>query len=229
MYKIIHNEKVIDVVKDPHFFRVLSSGNIAFTDKSSAHGIVGSDKATLYAFAKIPKRKLRVVAIEKITLNEFNRLQSLLNSGQEPSADEEALTEAKRNKIAQLSSICNDKITSGFSVVLSNGKYYEFKLTVEDQLNLLALENQLHSNAEFFLYHATGQSCRFFSRTDITKIINTFRQYTTYHTTYFNTAKQYITSLVNIDKVNSFTYGDDVLDTVKDMTIKQILKMGGDF
>ena len=229
MYKIIHNEKIIDVVKDPHFFRVLSSGNIAFTDKSSAHGIVGSDKKTLYAFAKIPKRKLLVVTIEKITSNELNRLQGLLSSGLEPSADEKTLADAKRNKIAQLSSICNDKIISGFSIALSDGKYYEFKLTVEDQLNLLSLENKLGSSADVFLYHATEQPCKFFSRADITKIITTFRQCTTYHTTYFNIAKQYITSLVNIDKVNSFAYGDDVSDIVEDIAIKQILKIGGEF
>ena len=94
MYKIICNEKVIDVVRVPHFFRLLSSGQIAFTDKSSAHGIISSDGKTLYAFTQLPQRKLDIVTIEEITFEELNRLQNLLSSGQEPSADESALAEA---------------------------------------------------------------------------------------------------------------------------------------
>ena len=39
MYKIIHNNKVIDVVKVPHFFKLLATGHVAFTDRTSAQGI----------------------------------------------------------------------------------------------------------------------------------------------------------------------------------------------
>jgi hypothetical protein len=58
------------------------------------------------------------------------------------------------------------------------------------------------------------------------KIISTFKRHTLYHTTYFNVAKQYINSLVNIEKVNTFTYGTDVSEVVKDAVIKRILKNG---
>ena len=61
------------------------------------------------------------------------------------------------------------------------------------------------------------------------KIISYFKRYTLYHTTYFNIAKQYINSLEDIDKVTSFTYGEDISETVKDKTIKKILKTGGNF
>jgi hypothetical protein len=50
MYKIIQNNKVVDVVQIPHFVRFLRSGHVAFTDKTSAQGIVGSDDKTLYYF-----------------------------------------------------------------------------------------------------------------------------------------------------------------------------------
>ena len=226
MYKIIKDEKVIDVVKTPHFFRLLSNGNVAFTDKSSAHGIVSSDNKTLYAFAPLKQRELEIVKIEKITEDEFNRLKRLLNEGQSVCADESALAKAKRSVISRLSGTCNTKITSGFSVKLSDGKDYQFKLTPEDQLNLLSLENQLNSGAVSFLYHATGQPCRFFSKEDMYKIINTFRRYTLYHTTYFNMAKQYINSLTNVADVNMFTYGADVSSVTDDVVIKQILKNG---
>lgn len=227
MYKIIQNEKVVDVVKTPHFFRLLTSGQIAFTDRLCAHGIVGSDNKTLYAFAPVKQRKLDIVTIEKITENEFNRLKRLLNEGQSVCADESALAKAKRSTISRLSGICNNKITSGFSVKLSDGKEYKFNLTREDQLNLLGLENQLNSGVRSFLYHAAGQPCRFFSREDMSKIINTSRRYILYHTTYFNVAKQYINSLTDHEKVTMFTYGSDVSSVTDDIVIKQILKNGG--
>ena len=53
MYKIIQDQKVIDVVRIPRFVRFLSSGHIALTDKSSAQGIVGSDDRTVYSFKPI--------------------------------------------------------------------------------------------------------------------------------------------------------------------------------
>ena len=225
-YKIIQNNKVIDVVQYPRFLRFLKSG-IAITDKTSAQGIAGSDNKTLYSFKSVKGYDTVVASIEEITPEELGRLQKLLSSGQEPSADESALAVTKRKVIARLSDICKAKITAGFSVVLSDGKSYNFKLTAEDQLNLLSLENQLNTGAESFIYHATGQPCRFFNREDMAKIINIFRRYTLYHTTYFNVAKQYINSQVDIEKVNKFVYGDDVSEAIDDVVIKQILKNGG--
>lgn len=227
MYKIIHNGKVVDVVKLPRFFKLLSSGHVALTDKSSSQGIVGSDDKTLYAFAPIAQRKLDIVTIKEITLEEFNKLQSLLNSNQEISADESVLAKAKQQMIARISGICKKKITSGFSLTLSDGEIYSFKLTTEDQLNLMSIEGQLNAGAETILYHATNQPCKFFSREDMFKIISTFKRYTLYHTTYFNIAKQYINTLTSTEKVNMFTYGTDVSEVVDDIVIKQILKNGG--
>jgi len=225
MYKIIQNDKVIDLVKYPRFVSFLPSGHIAITDKTSAAGIVGSDNQTVYSFQ--PRQGYSVVTIKEITLEELERLQGLLGSGQEVSADESALAAAKRDTIKRLSILCKTKITSGFSVVLSDGETYNFKLTIEDQLNLMSIEGQLNAGAETFIYHATNQPCKFFLREDMIKIISAFKRYTLYHTTYFNVAKQYINSLVDIEKINRFTYGDDVSDTVKDTAIKQILKNGG--
>lgn len=225
MYKIIQNDKVIDVVKYPRFISFLTGGYIAITDKTSAKGIVGSDNETIYSFQTRPG--YTTVSIEEITFEELERLHSRLGSGQEVCADESALVVAKRDTLKRLSRQCKNKITAGFSVVLSDGESYDFKLTTEDQLNLMSIEGQLNAGAKTFIYHATNQPCKFFSRDDMTKIINTFKRYTLYHTTYFNVAKQYINSLTDIEKVNRFTYGTDVSEVVDDIVIKQILKNGG--
>lgn len=225
MYKIIQNNKVIDVVQNPHFVRFLTSGHIALTDKSSAQGIAGSNESTLYSFET--RQGYAKVSIEKITPKEFSRLKGLLNSNEKVSANESALAEAKCKAIDNLSLICHNKIISGFSIKLSDRKTYNFKLTTEDQLNLISIENQLNAGAKTFVYHATNESCKVFMRNDMERIIKAFRKHVLYHTTYFNVAKQYINSLIDIDKVNNFTYGTSITGTVADHALRQILKNGG--
>ena len=171
MYKILHEGTVIDVVRNPSFVKFLSSGHIAITDKMSAQGIVGSDKKTVYSFSLIPDLSMRVVSIEEIDLKEFNRLFSLLNSSDRPDPD---LLAAKNATIDTLSEICNNKIIAGFTIKLSDGNNYNFSLTPEDQLNLLALENQLSSGEDVFVYHAVGMPCKLFTRIDMSKIINAY-------------------------------------------------------
>lgn len=224
MYKLIQNDQVIDVVHYPRFISFLPTGHIAITDKTSAHGIVGSDNKTIYSFKT--NAKYPTVTIKRITSAEFERLNSLLSSGQKVNADESALAKAKRDTIKRLSSACKAKITAGFSVRLSDGKTYSFKLTTEDQLNLMSIENQLNAGAKTFIYHSTNEPCKEFSKEDMIKILDYFKRCTLYHTTYFNVAKQYINSLISIEKVYKFTYGTDVSEIVDNITIKQILKNG---
>ena len=227
MYKIISEDKIIDLVKNPKFIRFLPSGHVTLTDMSSAQGIMGSDD-TIYSFSPIKGKSYLVVTINKITTEvEFKRLQNLLNSNQIVSADESALATAKRIKLSSLSSQCKTIIIAGFYIKLSDGKTYGFKLTTEDQLNLMLLENKLISGEDYFIYHATNQPCQVYNREDMTAIVAAFRKHVLYHTTYFNAAKQYLNDLTNIEKVNLFRYGDNITEFIKDPVIKQILKNGG--
>lgn len=226
MYKVIQNDKVIDVIKHPKFILFLASGHIAMTDKGSATGVVGSDDETLYSFTEA-KNDLPVVTLVEINEEEFSRLNGLLNSGHVVSADESALATAKRDRLAVLSGICKNKITSGFTIELSDNKHYSFKLTTEDQLNLMQIERQLAEGEAAFVYHATNQPCRVFLRDDMLKIIAAFRKHVLYHTTYYNAVKQYINSLADAEAVNLFNYGTDVAQIIDDPVLKQILKNGG--
>ena len=135
MYKIIQDNKVVDVVRLPRFVRFLSTGHVAITDKSSAQGIVGSDNKTLYSFKPIAREGIAVAEIKEITLEELNKLQDLLSSGQEPCVDAPTFDRIKQEVIKRLSTMCKNQITSGFSVKLSDGETYSFKLTIEDQVN----------------------------------------------------------------------------------------------
>ena len=229
MYKIIKDNKVIDVIQTPSFIKFLSTGHIAMTDKSSAQGIVGSDNKTVYSFYYMANKPIDVVTIEEIDTEEFNRLRGLFNSGKEVVDDEVLLETVKNNTIIKVSDTCKAKIMEGFSIILSDGEFYIFRLTIEDKVNLLIIENQLNNGAKTFIYHATNKPCKVFNRDDMIKIIQTFNSCLLYHTTYFNAAKQYIKSLTDIEEVNLFSYGTDISDSVEDIVLKQILKTGGNF
>jgi hypothetical protein len=226
MYKIIKDNKVIDVVEFPCFVKFLAAGHVAITDKTSAQGIVGSDGETVYSFIEVDRPNTTVVKIKEITPEEFSSLSELLNSDQEVVLDESALNQVRQTTIKRLSDICNNKIISGFSIVLSDGKTYNFKLTVEDQLNLTSIENQLNSGIKTFVYHASNQPCRVFMKNDMSKIIRAFRKHVLYHTTYFNIAKQYINTLTDPEKISTFTYGTDVSKLANSQAILQILRDG---
>ena len=227
MYSIIYEGKIIDVVKNPTFVKVLPSGHVAFTDKVSANGIISSDRKTIYSFEPVNRKNVKVVTINEISEKELSRLKSLLSSGQEITADKVLLNKSINEAINNLSKICNSRITDGFIIRLSDGKKHNFRLTPEDQINLLNLENQLNSSTQTFIYHATREPCKTFTREEVVKIIKAYRTHVLYHTTYFNVAKQYLNSLVDVDKVNRFTYGTDVSRATDDKVIKQILKNGG--
>jgi hypothetical protein len=78
-----------------------------------------------------------------------------------------------------------------------------------------------------FIYHATGDTCRIYSRKDMSKIIDAYKKHNLYHTTYFNAAKQYILGLSDIEKVRTFNYGDDISASVNDSVLKNIVKNWG--
>ena len=225
-FKVIKGSKIIDVLESPYFLRFLPSGHIAFTDRLSAQGITSRDCSIVYSLQDEVTADFCTVSVEEISIEEFRRLKGLLNSCGSVSADEHLLAQAKDAKISSLSASCKEAITNGFTIKLSNGKQH-FRLTAEDQLNLTIIENQLAAGEIQFIYHATNQPCKLYSREDMVKIVRAFRKHVLYHTTYYNAVKQHVNSLLDVEKVNSFSYGTDISEMVKDPAIRQILKNGG--
>lgn len=227
MYKIIKNNYIIDLAENIQYIRFLPSGHIAFTDKTSAQGFLGSDNKTVYSLASFEKPGYELAFVEKISQEEFTRLQRLLALGAKITADENELTKVKNTFIEKMSLKCKQAIVSGFNLKLSDDLFYNFKLTVEDQLNLMVIENQINNGETFFIYHATSSPCKVFSKEDMQKIIQQAKKHTLFHTTYFNALKQYIQKLTDVKAVEAVKYGIDVSDTVEDDSIKMFLKQGG--
>ena len=116
----------------------------------------------------------------------------------------------KTMKLAEMSNKCNQTITNGFDVMLSDNKVYHFSLTTQDQLNLITLSSMLASGETSIPYHADGELCRFYSAEDITSIIEMATQFKTYQVSYYNSLKAYIESLSTIDEIHAITYGNEI-------------------
>lgn len=227
MIKIVQDNKVIDVVKYPRYVKFLSPERIALTNKALAQGVASSDNTKVYSYAPVEAKTAGVVTAIEICQEEYEYLEALLKTTDSISADKLDLAKTKSRVIDQLSDACKKAITEGFSVTLSDGDTHDFRLTTEDQLNLLMLENRLNAGEKHFIYHETDKPCTIFSKADITKILAAFHRHVSFHTTYFNAAKHYIKAQVDVDKVRDFVYGNDIIDIVADKDTRRVLETGG--
>ena len=161
-----------------------------------------------------------------ITKDEYDALAEAIDNGEqasliieepEPEAAEEPtqtdenaemnLEYVKSMKIKEMSATCQNAITNGFDIVLSDENTYHFSLTIQDQLNMLGLSVMVANGVEQIPYHADGELCKEFPVADFIAISTMANTHKTYHVTYYNSLKNYINSLDDISDVNSVTYG----------------------
>lgn len=212
MIKIIQDNKVVDVVEFPKYFLYREkSGFVTITDKSTANCVEGSD-LKLYALqgttspATIPHP---YVIVKEISRTEYEELKQLLdNNAAVISGDDLDLQIARANKIQELDKQCSDVIDAGITIRLSDKNTYTFQLTVEDQLNLAAMQRKIDRGAELLVYHEKGQTCKLFDRDDIQHIIDEANKFIEYNTTYFNLMRHCINIMYNIEEINAIHYGD---------------------
>lgn len=129
----------------------------------------------------------------------------------------ESVRAAKRSEISR---ICNETIFTGVDVTLSDGSVKHFSMTDEDQLNLFGKQAQLAAGMEQVEYHSDGEPCRFYSATDAVLIINAAMAFKTFHTTYTNSAFQWIKALRKASTISAITYGDDIPEQYQSDVLK---------
>lgn len=225
MYKIIYNDKIVDVLETVRWIRFLRKfDDVVMTDKTSADGFYGSDNKTIYVKegGYRPLNKMyRYAKLEYITEIEYNNLKHNLLQYNQVEANKSKLDQIKWLKITEMSKECNKAIVKGISVKLSDGLSHRFSLTTEDQLNIRSLQLQ---NLNEVVYHEDGKACKKYSNEDFNLIAVTAQNRINYQTTYFNFLKQYIKSLSTIDDINKVYYGLDLLNTYLPDEYKDILK-----
>lgn len=148
-------------------------------------------------------------------------VEKLISSGHISESDIDSIRTAK---IAEMSVTCNKLICQGFDVILSDGEKHHFSLTTQDQLNMITLSTMVASGEQVIPYHADGESCQWFSASDITTIINAATEFKTYHITYFNSLKLFIESMIDIQAIKEITYGSYIDEEYQSEVLKTLME-----
>ena len=211
MYKVIYKSSVIDVIDKPRYVRYIKqTGRVTICDKSSAHGLYSSDNKTVYMLqGKLnpEAENYRTVILQEITESEYLRIKLQLNKGETVCAYPQELENIRREKLDELSKKCNEIITSGLNVLMSDGLYHHFKLTLEDQLNIAMLEKQVSRGAKTVMYHETNKVSKMYRSEDIAKLFVEVDKHREYHTTYYNLLKYFINNCSDVNRIECIQYG----------------------
>ena len=188
-----------------------------------------------------------IANISVISEDEYKQLLEAIDKGEEISIpiEEDNIIEANDNaivneaeiitleylkaqKIKEMSHICNQTITNGFDITLSDGKEHHFSLTTQDQLNLITLSAMVSAGETTIPYHADGELCKHFSINDIENVIHTATVFKTYHTTYYNSLKEFIESIQDRNEVSNIYYGVTIPNEYQSEILKELLSnIGG--
>lgn len=229
-YKFISDGNIIDALETPVWVNQDSKGRIVRCDVKDAIGVLSSDMSTVLHIAgakAFEGENFAEISIADITEDEYEELKVLLNLGasvpdggnaeweddekepEEP-VEDATLAEVKTRCLAKLSKDCQQTIYNGVDVELSDGTTRHFDLEIEDQLNLLTLSTLIANGETMLPYHASDELCTYYSAEDILTITQTATEYKTYHTTYYNSLKNWIMSMDSIAEVGVVQYGDAV-------------------
>lgn len=117
------------------------------------------------------------------------------------------LEEVRAEKISAMSAACNAAITAGIDVTFDEETTEHFKLTNEDQANINSLFKVVELGGTEYLYQADPGKCRTYSAAEITKLYTAMQTHITTQLTYYNTLKDYITSMDTLEELETVTYG----------------------
>lgn len=228
-YKFISGGNIIDSLDNPVWVKEDKRGNIVRCDIKEAMGVLSSDMSTVLHISGAKEFSEDVyteIAVADITADEYEEIKVLLGLGAEvPDGegdvewkDEEThpeeipedatLTEVKTRCLEKLSADCQNTIYGGVDVQLTDGSVRHFDLQIEDQLNLLTLSTLIASGSTTIPYHASDELCTYYSAEDIMKITETATTFKTYHTSYFNSLKNWVMSMKTVAEVGAVKYGD---------------------
>lgn len=243
-FKVICDGNVTDVLEEPVWVRCGRKNRIIRCDVREAAGVVSSNGEILHILGMnefTDGNQYKDVAVADIDENEYEELKTLLGIGavvtdepkevtwnDEPAVDEEVpedetVKEVKVRCLEKLSEACRNTIFGGIDVRLSDGKKRHFDLELEDQLNLMELEKRIAAGETSLPYHASGELCTYYSAEDITAIIKAAKEFKEYHTTYYNSLKNWIKSMRSISKIGAVTYGDEIPEKYCSDVLRQII------
>ena len=119
-------------------------------------------------------------------------------------------------KLSSLSNSCNEKITKGAEVTLSDESKKTFSYSIEDQANVSEMFNAIVMGATSYPYHANGEGCKMYGAEDIVKIYSTLTTLKTSQVTYYNQLRDYIKTLEFVPEIQAVVYGQELTGSYLD-------------
>lgn len=249
-YKIIKNNEFIGIGTSYELRKYQQKHNILLVaDDNTAQYIQVKDKLYRDDWFKLLNTssiEYEIANISVISEDEYKQLLEAIDKGEEISIPIEAdniieandnvivneeeiitLEYLKTQKIKEMSHICNQTITNGFDITLSDGKEHHFSLTTQDQLNLITLSAMVTAGETTIPYHADGELCKNFSINDMENVIHTATVFKTYHTTYYNSLKEFIESIQDRNEVSNIYYGITIPNEYQSEILKELLSNSG--
>lgn len=124
--------------------------------------------------------------------------------------EEEIFQEQQQEKIAELSTTCNQAIIAGMDVETTEGTEH-FSLEETDQINLSTALSAIEQGAKGYPYHADKKLCRMFTAVEIQAIAQAATAHKLYHTTLCNHLLTLVRQATTTEELDSITYSIDSL------------------
>ena len=241
-FKIIDVEKniILKVVRDTDIIcmKKTLSGQFIATKKlfsSNDYAICVDNIIYIVDGKDFDDTQYKKVSLVMLSLSEFNVLSQMLQESVKN--DEENLIEDVElykdtstldtiisMKIYALKLECSKNITAGIDIHYSETLTKHFDLTLEDQLNLQNIKYLIFQGETQFAYHSKGEPFRYYSKEEMQLIIDAANRHILYHNSYFNSLRNYINSLENIEEVDSIYYGQDFPNEYKSEVLLALME-----
>ena len=244
-FKLINGRNFVGIASSLDFLKLQQKHRLLLLSDVE-HGQYISVGGTLYRdqwMAPVTDDDIHyeVVSVIEIDEEEYNALYESMDSGDEvivepeivetpedeiPSDpnDEVTLEFIQEKKIATLSRQCQEAIVNGVDVELSSGEIKHYSLSVEDQLNIASMVTMLQQGVSAVPYHADGELCEYYSTEDMQRIATSATEWKTYHITYFNSLKNWVSSMDTVEDVASVTYGDEIPSEFCSVVLNQLMQ-----
>lgn len=226
-YKIIINSNIVGIGTTIDLRKFQEKHKIWLSCDESEAQYIQCQGRLYHALWMLPvtvdKDQYQIAEVKEIAEDQFTMLYDAMKSGteiQEPlddnddekapdiDSDEQMTIDYIMNaKINEMRADCNKTITSGFDEKLSDGQTYHFTLTLQDQLNLITSYQMVLDGFTEIPYHADGELCKYYTASDMKKIVEKTNSFKTYHIAYFNSLRDYIKSLQDIKDISAIVYG----------------------
>ena len=166
------------------------------------------EKATVVSIGE-KEYDILVAGEEPPVKNEIVKIPAEEISKKVSETDEVTVEFVQKRKLKELSATCEKAIEDGFSLVLSDGASHHFSMSILDQLNLANLQRALDLN-EDPIYHADGELMQFYSQEDAQDILIGANKWRTYNQALYNSLKNWINNLTDIETINKITYDSSI-------------------